>query len=172
MTPSLSLTFPFCAPLYHIPPRLFFLGATALTGVFFAHPAHVGILAMEAYFPTRCVPQAALEAADNCAGKYTAGLGQSALSFVDDREDVGSVLLSALSALLDKYHINPNDVGRLEVGTETLVDKSKSVKTTLLQLLGLNANVEGVTSVNACYGGTAALLNSVAWVQSEDWDGR
>lgn len=26
--------------------------------------------------------------------------------------------------------------------------------------------------VGRCYGGTAALLNSVAWVQSEDWDGR
>ena len=26
--------------------------------------------------------------------------------------------------------------------------------------------------MNACYGGTAALLNSVAWVESRDWDGR
>ena len=137
-----------------------------------AHTAHVGILAMEAYFPMRCVQQADLEAADACAGKYTAGLGQTALAFVDDREDIGSILLSALSRLLEKYAIDPKDVGRLEVGTETLVDKSKSVKTTLLQLLGLNADVEGVTSVNACYGGTAAFLNSVAWVQSEDWDGR
>jgi hypothetical protein len=38
--------------------------------------------------------------------------------------------------------------------------------------LGDNTNVEGVSSTNACYGGTAAFLNSVAWVQSEDWDGR
>jgi hydroxymethylglutaryl-CoA synthase len=26
--------------------------------------------------------------------------------------------------------------------------------------------------LNACYGGTAALLNSVAWIESRDWDGR
>ena len=26
--------------------------------------------------------------------------------------------------------------------------------------------------VNACYGGTAALLNALAWVESSGWDGR
>jgi hydroxymethylglutaryl-CoA synthase len=91
---------------------------------------------------------------------------------VDDREDIGSVMLSAFSNLLEKYAIDPNSIGRVEVGTETLIDKSKSIKTTLMQLLGDNTDVEGVSSTNACYGGTAALLNSVAWVQSEDWDGR
>lgn len=32
--------------------------------------------------------------------------------------------------------------------------------------------MEGATVVNACYGGTAALFNSVAWVESSAWDGR
>ena len=27
-------------------------------------------------------------------------------------------------------------------------------------------------STNACYGGTAALLNSLNWVESSGWDGR
>jgi hydroxymethylglutaryl-CoA synthase len=27
-------------------------------------------------------------------------------------------------------------------------------------------------SVNACYGGTAALFNSIAWMESNSWDGR
>ncbi|CAN0489722.1 unnamed protein product, partial [Ectocarpus sp. 8 AP-2014] len=35
-----------------------------------------------------------------------------------------------------------------------------------------NDDIEGVTTVNACYGGTAALLNAVAWVESSGWDGR
>jgi hydroxymethylglutaryl-CoA synthase len=63
-------------------------------------------------------------------------------------------------------------VGRLEVGTETLVDKSKSTKTVLMQLFEGNSNIEGATVVNACYGGTAALLNAFTWVESEGWDGR
>lgn len=54
-----------------------------------------------------------------------------------------------------------------KVGTETLLDKSKSAKTWLMPLLGEgNTDVEGVTSYNACYGGSAALFNSVAWVES------
>ncbi len=32
--------------------------------------------------------------------------------------------------------------------------------------------VQGVDSLNACYGGTAALFNAVNWVESRAWDGR
>ena len=35
-----------------------------------------------------------------------------------------------------------------------------------------NTDMEGVDSTNACYGGTAALFNSVNWVESSAWDGR
>ena len=136
-------------------------------------PENVGILAIEAYFPKNKLPQTALEEADGCAGKYTVGLGQESLAFFDDREDVASILLTALTRLMDGYGLTPDQIGRLEVGTETLIDKSKSVKTTLLgELFGSSSDVEGVTSTNACYGGTAALLNSVAWVESSAWDGR
>ena len=136
-------------------------------------PANVGILAIEAYFPRNYVPQTALEQADGCEGKYTVGLGQESLAYCDDREDVGSILLTALARLMEGYGVAPADIGRLEVGTETLVDKSKSIKTLLLEeLFAGHADVEGVTSTNACYGGTAALFNSVAWVESSAWDGR
>jgi hydroxymethylglutaryl-CoA synthase len=60
----------------------------------------------------------------------------------------------------------------LEVGTETILDKSKSVKSVLMQLFGNNTNIEGVDNVNACYGGTNALFNAVDWVESSAWDGR
>jgi hydroxymethylglutaryl-CoA synthase len=60
------------------------------------------------------------------------------------------------------------------VGTESLVDKSKSTKTTLMKLFEASGNrsIEGTTNINACYGGTAAMLNSAAWVESSEWDGR
>ena len=35
-----------------------------------------------------------------------------------------------------------------------------------------NSNIEGVDTVNACYGGTNALFNSINWVESSAWDGR
>jgi hydroxymethylglutaryl-CoA synthase len=128
---------------------------------------------MEFYIPSRYVSQAALEAADGVSpGKYTLGLGQDKMAFVDDREDANSIQLSALQRLLDAYDLDPASIGRLEVGTESLVDKSKSTKTTLMALLGANASVEGATVLNACYGGTAAVLNSAAWIESSEWDGR
>ncbi len=71
-----------------------------------------------------------------------------------------------------KYKIDPNSIGRLEVGTETILDKSKSVKSVLMQLFGDNTNIEGVDTVNACYGGTNAVFNTVNWVESSGWDGR
>lgn len=123
----------------------------------------------------QCVDQAQLEKFDGVSeGKYTIGLGQTRMSFCDDREDIYSLALTAVSSLLRKYSIDPKSIGRLEVGTETLLDKSKSVKSVLMQLFeeSGNSNIEGVDTVNACYGGTNALFNSVNWVESSAWDGR
>lgn len=35
-----------------------------------------------------------------------------------------------------------------------------------------NTDIEGVTTTNACYGGTQALFNALDWVQSDFYDGR
>ncbi len=50
------------------------------------------------------------------------------------------------------------------MGTESSTDKSKSTKSTLMQLFGENTDVLGVDNINACYGGTAALFNCIDWV--------
>jgi hydroxymethylglutaryl-CoA synthase len=41
-----------------------------------------------------------------------------------------------------------------------------------MQLFPGNSNIEGVDTVNACYGGTNAVFNAVNWVESSGWDGR
>jgi hydroxymethylglutaryl-CoA synthase len=125
-------------------------------------------------------------------GKLTAGLGQTTMSFCDDREgrdpyprteytlilltglDIYSLLLTAVSSLLRKYSIDPRSIGRLEVGTETLLDKAKSCKSVLMQLFSPagNTDIEGIDTVHACYGGTNALFNAINWVESSSWDGR
>ena len=147
-----------------------------------ARPANVGIKAIEVFIPRSYITQEDLEERDiallgeekrtQIKGKYTKGLGQTALAFCTDREDVVSNALNAVSSLFAKYNLNETMFGRLEVGTESGVDKSKSLKTFLLQLFPTNRSVLGVDNTNACYGGTAALLNSVAWVESSQWDGR
>ena len=94
------------------------------------------------------------------------------MSFCDDREDIYSFALTVASRLIKNYNIDTSSIGRLEVGTETILDKSKSVKTVLMQLFGDNTNIEGVDTLNACYGGTNAFLNTVNWIESSAWDGR
>ncbi|KAL1915506.1 uncharacterized protein VTP21DRAFT_6630 [Calcarisporiella thermophila] len=140
-----------------------------------SYPKNVGILAMEIYFPKRYIDQEELEKFDGVSsGKYTIGLGQSKMAFCDDREDIQSICLTAVQSLMEKYNISYKDIGRLEVGTETIIDKSKSVKSTLMQLFveSGNSEVEGIDTTNACYGGTAALSNAINWIESSSWDGR
>ena len=68
------------------------------------------------------------------------------------------------NSLLEKHVKNPYSIGRLEVGTESNVDMAKSIKSYLMSLLPEDhLDVEGVDNTNACYGGTAALLNSLCW---------
>lgn len=107
-------------------------------------------------------------------GKYTIGFGQKYMAFTDDREDINSFALTTVAGLLEKYNIDPKSIGRLNVGTETIIDKSKAVKTVLMDLFAAHGNtdIEGVDSKNACYGGTDALFNAVNWVESSSWDGR
>ncbi|KAF3789706.1 Hydroxymethylglutaryl-CoA synthase [Nymphaea thermarum] len=127
---------------------------------------------MDIYFPASCE---ALETYDGASkGKYTIGLGQECMAFCTELEDVISMSLTVVTSLLDKYGVDPKQIGRLEVGSETVIDKSKSIKTWLMRIFEEcgNSDVEGVDSTNACYGGTAALFNCVNWVESSSWDGR
>lgn len=39
-----------------------------------------------------------------------------------------------VTSLLEKYKVDPKQIGRLEVGSETVIDKSKSIKTFLMQI--------------------------------------
>ncbi|KAL9659025.1 hypothetical protein QQ045_018590 [Rhodiola kirilowii] len=75
-------------------------------------------------------------------------------------EDVISMSLTAVSSLLEKYGVDPKQIGRLKVGSETIFEE-----------IG-NTDTEGVDSTNACDGATAALFNCVNWVESNSWDGR
>ncbi|EGV65944.1 3-hydroxy-3-methylglutaryl coenzyme A synthase [Yamadazyma tenuis] len=138
-----------------------------------SRPQNIGIKALEIYIPSEYVNQEDLEKFDGIPqGKYTIGLGQTNMAFVNDREDIYSLCLTSFSKLIKNYNIDVNKIGRLEVGTETLLDKSKSVKSVLMQLMEGNNDVEGIDTINACYGGTAAVINAVNWIESSSWDGR
>ena len=123
----------------------------------------IGISAIEVYFPKTYVSQSKREAHyEVWSGKYTLGLGQDRMSFVTEAEDSCSMALTCMDNLLKTKGISPKDIGRLEIGTETIHDHSKSIKTDMMSYFKKydNMDIEGVTTYNACYGGTAALFNT------------
>ena len=134
---------------------------------------NLGIIDIEIYFPRYYINQYELEEYDKIPhGKYTIGLGQTNMSFVDDNEDINSMCLTVLDKLIRKNNISLSQISRIEVGTETLIDKSKSVKTHLMDLFkdSSNNDIEGITVINACYGGISALLNTFNWLFSKFYD--
>lgn len=108
------------------------------------------------------------------AGRYTVGLGQTHMGFCSVQEDINSLCLTVVQQLMERTQLPWDSVGRLEVGTETIIDKSKAVKTVLMELFqdSGNTDIEGIDTTNACYGGTASLFNAANWVESSSWDGR
>lgn len=105
-------------------------------------------------------------------GKVKIGLGLEQMGVPSGREDAVSLALGAVKRLMDKHGIDPMAIGRLEVGTESNPDASKSIKSYLLDLFPGNTSICGCDTTHACYGATNALLNAVSWMESSLWDGR
>lgn len=132
-----------------------------------------GIVAMEYALPKHYI--SAKEFADNglCEqSKLEVGLGVKENGVLGKEESVFTLALEALDRLLEVTGIDENDICRLEVGSETNPDSAKSIKTTLMQRFTRNKDMVGVDNVQACYGGVAAMLNSIAWLESSFCKGK
>ncbi|XP_049567615.1 LOW QUALITY PROTEIN: hydroxymethylglutaryl-CoA synthase, mitochondrial [Orcinus orca] len=128
-----------------------------------AWPKDVGILALEVYFPAHYVDQTDMEKFNNVgAGKYTVGMGQTQMGFCSVQEGINSLCLTVVQQLMEHTQLPWESVGRREVGTETIIDKPKAVKTVLKELFqdSGNTDIEGIDTTSAAN-----------WVESSSWDG-
>ncbi|MBV96930.1 Hydroxymethylglutaryl-CoA synthase, mitochondrial, partial [Eschrichtius robustus] len=119
-------------------------------------PKNVGILALEVYFPAQYVDQTDMEKFNDVeAGKYTVGMGQTQMGFCSVQEGINSLCLTVVQQLMELTQLPWESVGWLEVGTETIIDKSKAVKTVLMELFqdSGNTDIEGTDTTSACYAG-------------------
>ena len=133
----------------------------------------VGIHALEMYTPRHAVHAQELEEYHGTPGKYTRGLLMDAYAGCGSDEDPVSLAHTAVRRLMARFGVALTDVGMLQVASESLIDRSKSMKTELMHIFEeVNTSIEGIDNYNACYGGTAALLSCTNWVQSDAWDGR
>ena len=129
---------------------------------------------MEAHSPRNACSMVDLERLHGVVGKYTRGMLQAQQGSAGSDEDPVSMALTVVSQLLRRLDVGSGRVGRLQVSSESLVDRSKSIKSNLMALVEAHGggDVEGVDSYHACYGGTSVLLCCLDWLQGAAWDGR
>lgn len=133
----------------------------------------VGIIDIAVHLPSYYVDQKDLaNFLEIEEGKLLKGLGLKEASVCNNNEDSVSLAMNAVRKLMIKNELQPCDISRLEVGTESNWDGSKSLKTYLMDLFDGNSNISGCDNTNACYGGTNALFNAMYWLESSFYDGK
>ena len=137
---------------------------------------NVGIDAIDYYIPNLYVDMQDLSLArDIPYEKLSQGLGLKKMSIPDSNEDTASLAANALLELITKNKINPSDIGRIYLGTETGLDSSKPISSYVIEIVedllsekfGSRSfkNCDIVDLTFACIGGVDALENCIDWVK-------
>jgi len=133
----------------------------------------VGIDAMELWVGNLKLdlPGTFAPAQDEDPGKYTKGLGLHASSFPDSYEDIVTMGANAAHRLMERKGLEPEDVGRIDVATESAFDNSKPVSTYVAGCLEQvyeddfhHAN-KGERKF-ACIAGTQSVNDAFNWIAS------
>jgi len=109
--------------------------------------------------------------------KYTKGLGLNSSSFPDANEDIVTMAANAAHRLMERKGLEPDDVGRIDVATESAFDNSKPVST---YVAGCLEDVYGGDFHHAnkgerkfaCIAGTQSLDDAYNWIRAGRHRGR
>ncbi|WP_227374254.1 hydroxymethylglutaryl-CoA synthase [Haladaptatus halobius] len=102
---------------------------------------------------------------------YTKGLGLYASSFPDAHEDIVTMGANAAYRLMERKGLTPDDIGRIDVATESAFDNSKPVST---YIAGCLEQVYGDDFHHAnkgerkfaCIAGTQSLDDAYNWIKA------
>ena len=137
----------------------------------------VGIDDMSAYIPQLFLPIETLaEARDLNYAKLNKGLGLEAMAIADAREDSATMAANAILDLIHKNELDPRQIGRIYLGTESALDGAKPTATYVLDMLQEQfADIYGndcflhcdvIDMTFACIGGVDALHNTLDWTSA------
>lgn len=135
-----------------------------------------GIEAASIYVPHIYLPIKDLAIQRNIdPDKLEIGLGLKKMAVLDAHEDTATITANALLKLIINFNINPNEIGRIYLGTESALDGAKPTATYAVQLVeSVLENQFGerpfkhtdvVDMTFACVGGVDALHNSIDYVR-------
>ena len=103
--------------------------------------------------------------------KLTKGLGLQKMSFLDVNQDCITLGANAFYKLIQQENLNPSEISRIYVGTESSVDNSKPIASYILKVVeqktGTNSfrNCDVVDFTFACIGAVDALQNCVDYIR-------
>ena len=109
--------------------------------------------------------------------KYTKGLGLYTSSFPDTYEDIVTMGANAAYRLMDRKGLSPDDIGRIDVATESAFDNSKPVSTYIAGCLEqvYDGNFHHANKGErkfACIAGTQSLDDAYNWIRAGRHRGR
>ena len=116
-------------------------------------------------------------AMDESPEKYTEGLGLHASSFPDVHEDIVTMGANAALELMEREGLEPDDIGRIDVATESAFDNSKPVSTYIAGCLEkvFEADFHHANKGErkfACISGTQSLDDAYNWIRAGRHRGR
>ena len=137
----------------------------------------IGIDALSFYVPSLTVPMQTLaEHRGIPYEKLSRGLGLEAMAIPDVNEDTATFAANALIQLFENNDLDPRDIGRVYLGTESALDGSKPTATYAVEVVENKLaatygprsfkNCDVVDMTFACIGAVDALHNSLDWVRS------
>ena len=137
----------------------------------------VGIDSLAYYVPSLYVDIEELAAKrDISAEKLVKGLGLKKMATPDYDEDSASIAANSLFLLIKENNIDPREVGRVYLGTESGVDSSKPTSSYVVEILEdvfseqygerCFKNCDIVDLTFACAGAVDALQNCCDWVRN------
>lgn len=138
------------------------------------HTPNVGIDDLAIYIPQLYLPIEALaEARGLNYAKLSKGLGLLDMSVPDAKEDTATMAANAVLDLIYKNDLDPQQIGRIYLGTESALDGAKPTATYVLDMLqdhfgeqyGPNCflNCDVIDMTFACIGAVDALQNTLDW---------
>jgi hydroxymethylglutaryl-CoA synthase len=104
-------------------------------------------------------------------GKYTKGLGLFASSLPDVYEDIVTMAANASHRLMERKGLEPEDIGRIDVATESAFDNSKPASTYVAGCLeqvydGDFHHANKGERKFACISGTQSLDDAYNWIRA------
>ena len=117
------------------------------------------------------LPETFAPAKDEDPDKYRKGIGLVASSFPDLYEDIVTMGANAAKRLMERKDLTPEDIGRIDVATESAFDNSKPVSTYIAGCLeqyfdGDFRHANKGERKFACVAGTQSIDDAYNWIRA------